>query len=451
MPSVLIVDDEKNIRNMIKSLLTRHGMRAVAADSAEAGLEELKRSAFSLALIDYMMPGMNGIEMIEQMQREPSSAPPAILMTAYGSIETAVAAMRAGAVDFIAKPFTPEELLHAVTRNVRAQRLEREVKDLRSRVDGEKIPGGDLIAESPAMKAVMKEAAQVASSKAPVLIEGETGVGKERVARFIHEASPRATSPFVAVNCGALHPELLLSELFGHRRGAFTGAVEDRIGRFEAADGGTLFLDEIGELDAGAQVKLLRVLQEETFERVGDTRTISVDVRVIAATNRSLKEMVDAGSFRADLYYRVAVMTITVPPLRERPSDITALAGRFLQEFASDTGRALRWADGALDELARRDWPGNVRELRNVIHRAVLMTPRESDLVRIAANDTPADARRDEQLFAGMQTRGWTLEDIEREYIAYLLAQPDARIGDICARLAIDPATLWRKRKKYGL
>lgn len=454
MASVLIVDDEKNIRVMIKSLLTKHAMRVVAVDSAAAALEQLKNAEFHLALIDYMMPGLNGIELIEQMRREPADAPPAVLMTAYGSIETAVAAMRAGAADYIAKPFTPEELLHVVERNVRTQRLEREVKDLRARVEGERAPSGNLIAESPVMKAVLHEATQVAPSKAPVLIQGETGVGKERVARHIHEASPRAKSIFVAVNCAALHPELLLSELFGHKRGAFTGATEDRIGRFEAADGGTLFLDEIGELDPAAQVKLLRVLQEESFERVGDTRTINVDVRVIAATNRNIKEMIDRGTFRLDLYYRLAVVTITVPPLRERPADLLRLADDFLREFSIEAGRpVLRWPADAAMKLTDRAWPGNVRELRNVIHRAVLLTPEDASEV-LMDHVHPQAAPDQAQLtavFEKLRASGLSFEDMEREYMRHLLAQPDAKVTDICRLLGIDPATFYRKRKRYGL
>jgi DNA-binding NtrC family response regulator len=458
--SVLIVDDEKNIRLMAGTVLKKSGYHVISVASAAEALAEMRKTEFGLAVIDYMMPGMDGIGLVEQIRLQGNERTPMVLMTAFGSAEVAVKAMRAGAADYIAKPFTADELLHVVERNLRTQTLEREVAELKSRIelfDGASRAG--IIAGSPAMKSLLKMAGQVAASKAPVLIEGETGTGKECLARFLHGRSPRAMRPFVAVNCGALHPELLLSELFGHRRGAFTGAVEDRIGRFEASDGGTLFLDEISELNEGAQVKLLRVLQEGSFERVGEGRSIHVDVRIVAATNRRLEEMVADGSFRADLYYRLAVISLLVPPLRDRLEDLMPLASEFLREFAGEANRpGLEWPQNAPQTLAAYKWPGNIRELRNAVQRAVLLTQPDAVQVTLAhllpsaVTQAPGgNATVPESLLAQAETDQWSIDELEREYMRRLLAREDLKLADVCRILEIDPATLYRKRKRYGL
>ena len=454
--SVLIVDDEKNIRLMAGTVLGKSGYHVVSVASAAEALEEIRKADFQLALVDYMMPDMDGIVLIENIRRQYGQSIPTVLITAFGSTEVAVKAMRAGAVDYIAKPFTADELLHVVERNMRTQNLERQLADLKSRVDlldGARRSG--IVAESSAMKSLLKTAEQVALSKAPVLIEGETGTGKELLARFIHDRSPRADGPFVAVNCGALHSELLLSELFGHKRGAFTGAVEDRIGRFEAADGGTLFLDEIGELDESAQVKLLRVLQEGTFERVGEVQTVHVDVRIIAATNRRLEAMVAEEAFRADLYFRLAVVTLLVPPLRERIEDLMPLANVFLAEFSAEIARAaLQWPSDVCQTLGSYRWPGNIRELRNAVQRAVLLTAPDQSEVDMAhlTSARSSNAKSVElELLARAEAERWSIEEIEREYMRRLLAREDLKLADICRILKVDPATLYRKRKRYGL
>lgn len=454
--SILIVDDEKNIRLMASTVLKKDGYHVVAVENAETALAELESTGFGLVLVDYMLPGSNGIELVKHMRADFPNAPPAVLMTAFGSVDVAVDAMRSGAVDYVSKPFTSEELLHVVKRNLKARRLEREVVELRARVDPTLLSKGTtLLAESPAMKRLLETVEQIAPSKAPVLIEGETGTGKERVAQLIHEKSTRADGPFIAVNCGALHPELLLSELFGHRKGAFTGAIEDRVGRFEAADGGTLLLDEIGELDQAAQVKLLRVLQEGAFERVGEGRTMHVDVRIIAATNRRLEEMVREGKFRSDLYFRLAVVTLSIPPLRKRAEDILPLADLFLEEYSTEAGRPpMHWTNAARQRLAAAEWKGNIRELRNVVQRAILTTPR--NVTEIEPGEDLSSSNRGFATFGDTTLKsaaaaGWTLDQLEAEYLRALVHEGDMSSTEICERLHIDASTLWRKRKKYGI
>lgn len=451
MSSILIIDDEKNIRVMTSTVLSKKGFHAAAVEDGPSALAELKASHYDLVLLDYMLSGMDGFSVLEEIRKLPE--PPAVIfMTAYGSVDTAVSAMRAGASDYMSKPFTSDELLHVIGRNLRTGKLEREVRELRERVAAtEGAARSGIVAQTPAMRRVVSMAEQVASSKAPILIEGETGTGKELLARLIHELSPRAGEPFIAVNCGALHPELLLSELFGHRRGAFTGAIEDRIGRFEAADGGTLFLDEIGELDPSAQSKLLRVLQENTFERLGDPRLLHVDVRVIAATNRRLEDMVNEGTFRSDLFYRIVVVRLTVPPLRERVADILPLAEAFLQEYSQQEGKKLTFSPEAKAFLTRMRWPGNVRELRNAVHRAILLTPADRSLIRAEdfVENVPPPLVAD--VMSQAETELWSIEEVEREYMRRLLLREDLNLTDVCRILKIDPATLWRKRKKYEL
>ena len=284
------------------------------------------------------------------------------------------------------------------------------------------------------------------------MIQGETGTGKELVAKFIHSQSPRSAKPFIAVNCGALHPELLLSELFGHKRGAFTGAVEDRIGRFQSANGGTLFLDEVGELDQSAQVKLLRVLQEGEIERVGDPRTIKVDVRIVAATNRRLEDMVSEETFRADLYYRLAVIPLYIAALRNRPQDILPLVRQFIKEFANDTnGPEMQLSEEAQHTLTEYSWPGNIRELRNVIQRAIVLSSHSRELVIGKLDDMKSSQSASENVFRQAVIEEWPFERLEAAYLKALLQNSELSQGDIARILQIDTSTLWRKRKKFGL
>lgn len=448
--AVLVVDDESLVRSTVSSVLTRQKYTVVGVPNGEAALEEISRRPFDLALVDYRMPPMDGLELLDEFSRV-ANAPPAIFMTGYGSTETAVEAMRKGAIDYVAKPFTSHELLHVVERNLKSRQLEREVKELRQRLARQEKQFHDgIVAQSGVMKRILSTAAQIAPSAVPVLIEGETGTGKELLARYVHQQSPRANKPFVAVNCGALHRELLLSELFGHKRGSFTGAVEDRMGRFEAANGGTIFLDEIGELEPSAQTKLLRVLQEKSFERLGDPKTISVDVRVLAATNRRLESMVEEETFRGDLYYRLAVITLRLPPLRERIEDIIPIAETFLQQYGEQTGRTnLSWSDDAKQALVAAPWMGNIRELQNAVQRAILLTQPEATEVT-AENLLPA-SRTGADLLGRAMTQLWTLEELEKEYLKALFARTDLKPPDLCRILHVDQTTLWRKRKKYGL
>lgn len=454
--SILLVDDEKNIRLMASTVLKKAGYHAVSVATAGEALDVMKETVFGLVLIDYMMPDMDGIVLTQHIRKQIDDPPPIVLMTAFGSIDTAVNAMKAGAVDYMAKPFTSDDLLHIVQRNLQTKCLEREVAELKDRLDSlNSVYRAGLIIESDVMKTLLKTAEQVARSNAPVLIEGETGTGKERLASFIHERSPRANRPLIAINCGALHPELFLSELFGHRRGAFTGAIEDRIGRFEAADGGTLFLDEIGEMDEGAQVKLLRVLQEGSFERLGEGKIIHTDVRIIAATNQPLEEMVSEGAFRSDLYYRLAVVPLRIPPLRDRIADIPPLANAFLEEFSADVGRAdLKWSAKARQVLLNAPWHGNIREMRNVVQRAVLLA--SPDARQIELNDFAAKQATNAGKFSTTSldaaiSEQWSFERLEAEYLKHLSRQSGLTNADICRILQIDASTLWRKRKKYGL
>lgn len=455
MATILFVDDEKNIRDLGVIILRKAGHTVVQAADGQSAVQELEKTCFDLILLDYMMPSMDGLKILDEVDRTGLKLPPTIFMTAYGSVDTAVKAMKAGASDYISKPFTTVELLHAIARNLHTQQLEHKVVDLERQVQETRLSrAAGLFSDNREMQKLLLIAKQAAASSVPVLIEGETGTGKERLARFIHDSSPQSKRPFVAVNCGALHPELLLSELFGHKRGAFTGAVEDRVGRFEAANGGTLFLDEVGELDPSAQVKLLRVLQEGTFERVGDPRTYHVDVRIVAATNRRLEEMVKNDAFRSDLYYRLAVIILRIPPLRDRPEDIKRLANEFAKVFAVELGRSnLQLSPDSLQELLSRRWMGNIRELRNVIQRSVVLTPSGQDVIQIDPTSLLGTKTGDQisAAFQEMANHAWTFDEMEKAYVLALLTRRELKVADICDILQIDSSTLWRKRKKYGI
>ncbi len=370
---IMIVDDEANARTGLAELLRDEGYEVETAADAFKALGKLDSFAPHLILSDLRMPGMDGIELMKRVKSPSQRECGFVMMTAFGAVESAVEAMRAGALHYLTKPINFDELLIVVERALEQQRLVSDADDLRARLT-ERFSAGRLVGDSPAMQEVLKVIKQVAPSRATVLIAGESGTGKELVAHALHVNSPRSRGPFVRLHCAALAESLLESELFGHERGAFTGAVARHDGRFQQADGGTLFLDEIGEISPTTQVKLLRFLQEHEFERVGGSQTIRVDVRVIVATNRDLEEEVRAGRFREDLYYRLDVVTMRLPALRERRSDIPLLAGHFLRRYADENGKVIRgFTPGALELLMSYRWHGNVRELENAIERAVVM------------------------------------------------------------------------------
>jgi DNA-binding NtrC family response regulator len=370
-PSVLIVDDEKHTREGLKQALSENYDVSLAASADEAS-NLMDAQPFDVILTDLRMPGKSGLKVIDRALALPSK-PAVLMMTAYGNIDTAVEAMRRGAVDFLTKPVNIERLDVLIRRALKAKSLEVEVKQLHERLD-EKFDLEGIVGESPLLKDVIERVKKVAQSKATILIEGESGTGKELIAQAIHQSSPRARGPFIAVHCAALSESLLESELFGHEKGSFTGATERRIGRFESADGGTLFLDEIGEISGSIQVKLLRFLETKAIDRVGGSKTIELDVRLVTATNRNLEQLVKEGKFREDLYFRLDVVRFVMPPLRQRAGDIPALIAHFIRIFSEENGvAALEVEPGAMRTLQAYAWPGNIRELRNFCENAVVL------------------------------------------------------------------------------
>lgn len=383
VPSVLLVDDEKHTREGLRQALEDDYDVSVAA-SADEAFNLMDAGDFDVIVTDLRMPGKSGLKVIDKALTRPNR-PAVLMMTAYGSIDTAVEAMKRGAVDFLTKPVNIERLEILIQRALKSRTLEVEVKQLHERLD-EKFNFNGIVGSAPNLQAVIDRVRLVGPSKATILIEGESGTGKELIAQAVHQSGPRARAPFVAVHCAALSENLLESEIFGHERGAFTGAMERRIGRFESAEGGTLFLDEIGEISPAIQVKLLRFLETKAIERVGGSKPIELDVRLVAATNRSLESMVKEGKFREDLFFRLNVVRIEVPPLRERPGDIPTLLAHYIKQFASENGlEPITVEPGALHTLQRYPWPGNIRELRNfcenvvVLHRAAKLTEYDLD------------------------------------------------------------------------
>jgi DNA-binding NtrC family response regulator len=384
LATVLIVDDEKHTRDGLRLALEDDFDCYVASNAAEA-LEFLKNDQVDVMLTDLRLGEDNGMKLLEQALAMPKP-PVCIMMTAYGSVDTAVEAMRRGAYHFVTKPLNLDEVELLVKRALRSRHLEHENKALKQQVE-QKFSIEGILGKADALKPILETIQQVAPTRATVLIEGESGTGKELVARAVHNLSGRPKAKMVTVHCAALSPQILESELFGHEKGSFTGAQEKRIGRFELADGGTLFLDEIGEIDAGTQVKLLRALGEQTIERVGGSRPIKIDVRVIAATNKDLAQMVEQGKFREDLYWRLRVVTIHMPPLRTRKGDIPVLAEHFLKELSTSNGKAFKpLGEDAMPMLMNYDWPGNVRELRAAIEHGIVM----SNSSRVMAKHLPA-------------------------------------------------------------
>jgi DNA-binding NtrC family response regulator len=442
---ILIVDDEKNTREGLKWALESQAEQVFLAPDGEQALLLLGNQPVDLVLSDLKMPKMDGMELLQHVRDEYPETE-FVMLTGHGTVETAVEAMKLGAFDYLMKPVNLEELGMLISRVFEQRELKRENEHLRREVN-ERYGFDNIIGSSPAMERVFQMVRQVAPTRASVLVQGETGTGKELIARAIHYNSPRKNKPFVAVNCGALSQSLLESELFGHEKGSFTGAVKQRAGRFEAADKGTIFLDEIGEISPEFQVKLLRVLQEQEFERVGGGKPIKVDVRVIAATNRDLKKEVDAGRFREDLFYRLNVIRIDIPPLRERPEDIPLLVHHYLQHFNKEHGRELTISPKAMSLLQAFKWPGNVRQLRTMIESVCILTPGKE----ITPRQLPDDVRQDPE--AGPQLRltvGMTVRDAERELIRATLAEHNGNKAKAARILGLGRKTLYRKLEEYG-
>ena len=427
---VLVVDDEENIRLVLETLLARHGYDVETAASAEAALARIEAFAPAFVIADVRMPGMTGIELCQAL-RERGVDATIIVMSAYGSVEQALEAIKAGAYDYVAKPFKQDEILFVLAKAEEREALRRENRALRETVDREQKVAG-LLGDSGAMREVHRLIQKVGEYRTTVLIQGESGTGKELVARALHTRSPRVDNAFVAINCGAIPENLMESELFGHTRGAFTGANDNKAGLFEAADGGTLFLDEIGELSPRAQAKLLRVIQEGEIRRVGESFSRKVDVRIVAATNRRLEQEAAAGRFRVDLRFRIDVIRIVVPPLRARVADIPLLAAQFWNEAARRVGSRATLSPDALAALSRYDWPGNVRELQNVIAWMAVHSPRRG---RIGAAALPAGIAG--VLPAAAVTFEIAREDFERRFIRSALARANGHRPSAAAALGI--------------
>jgi NtrC-family two-component system response regulator AlgB len=441
MARLLIVDDERNIRSSLASFFQSLGHEMQVAESGREARTLVEATPFDLVITDYRMAEMNGIELLGEIKRRrPETV--VILMTAYATVENAVAAMKGGAFDYVTKPFSLEQIQHLTERGLQLQSLRAENRALRNAIDETPL----LESSSPAMVRLMETARQAAASEATILLTGESGTGKNVLARQIHQWSPRHERPFVVVNCTTLSEELLESELFGHVRGAFTGAIKDKPGRLEAADGGTVFLDEIADLSAALQTKFLRFVQEQSFERVGGDRTIRVDIRIIAASNRDPRAEVAAHHFREDLFYRLNVITLSVPPLRKRREDILPLAQWMLSATSvRNRHTPMHLAPEAAEALRNYNWPGNVLELRNALERAAVLC--RTDLI------TPDDLP--ESVFCevpagGSAARGQSasLAEVARDHIMRVLAQ-SATLDEAAARLGINVTTLWRKRKRY--
>ena len=450
---VLILDDERNYLLILEALLSDAGYAVTALDDPEMGLAYLEESEVDLVITDMKMPKMTGQQVLEHVKKSYPHVP-VIIMTAFGSIEAAVEAMRVGAFDYVTKPFANDELMLTVGKAAQFAKTQRENIFLRQSLE-ERYAVHQVIGRSKAMGQVLELVDRAAPSRSTVLIMGESGTGKELIAKAIHYASPRKDQPFVTVNCMALSAGVLESELFGHEKGSFTGAVARRRGRFEMAHGGTLLLDEIGELSHDLQVKLLRVLQERTFERVGGTESVEVDIRVVAATNKNLQDCVAAGTFREDLFYRLNVVRIDMPALRERREDVPLLASHFLRKYASENEKSVQgFTTEAMDALTGYEWPGNVRQLQNVVERCVVLASGEL----IGVDDLPAELRDEDtqyksavDLLPVQLNLSDTLEKIEAALVRRALARTDFVQVKAAEMLGISKSLLQYKLKKYTI
>jgi two-component system response regulator AtoC len=461
MKRVLVVDDDRRMRRTLQVVVESMGLESTgAANAGEAG-ERLRKSRFDLVLTDLKMPGTSGIELLEQIRGEHPKLP-VVLITAYGTIQTAIEAMRKGASDYVLKPFDNDTLKLVIGRALDLERFRAENVFLREQV-GKSWAAEDMFLSLPSMRDVVALIEKVAQSPSPVLVTGETGTGKELAARCVHNQSPRRHGLFVPLNCAALPGELLEAELFGHARGAFTGAHRDRQGKFEIADGGTLFLDEIGDMPISLQAKLLRVLEDATIEPLGTNRRVSVDIRVISATNQDLEEAISAKRFRRDLLYRLNTFEVRLPPLRERPGDVDILAPAFLDRFTREVGKApLRLSDDALTLLRGYGWPGNVRELRNLIERAAVLSTGEvvteqllrsmlqmREVPRTLESESPASTA-DADVGPALPLSE-AVERFERHAILRALEVTHDNKAEAARRLGISERNLWYKLKKHGL
>jgi two-component system nitrogen regulation response regulator NtrX len=443
--TILVADDEKGIRDTLKRLLEYDRYRVVLAEDGLEALRKAESDVVDLVLLDIKMPGMDGMEVLSRLhQTQPEL--PVVIISGHGTIQTAVDATRLGAFDFIEKPIDADRILLVIRNGLAQRKLVAENISLKAEVEKKTR----IIGEHPDMLAIMETLKKVAPTNARILIIGENGTGKELVARAIHEMSPRAKEAFIEVNCAAIPEELIESELFGHEKGAFTGAVSRRIGKFELADGGTLFLDEVGDMSHSAQAKVLRVLQESQFERVGGTETRHVDVRVIAATNKDLHKESQTGSFREDLYYRLNVVPVTVPPLRKRISDLPMLVDHFLRETGRELGqKPKKMSKRAMTELMEYNWPGNVRELENLIERLVILTPKPA----IDVEDLPllGPAKNLEDQFLERDSYNDFREAVEKEFFLRKLRSHGYNVSKTARRLGMQRSNLYKKLEKYGI
>src|SRR6202167_3849315 len=448
MPTILIVEDEAKMRRLLELNLGEDGLSTLSAGDAEAGLKLLRENSVNLVVTDLKLPGMNGLEFLQAIKRQ-NSALPVVVMTAFGSVETAVEAMKAGASDYVLKPFSLSEMRMVIHKELDVHNLREENRSLREEL-GKRYEYKNIVAQSDKMQAVLALVERVAPTNSTVLLGGESGVGKDLIARAIHEKSRRAAGPFIKINSTAIPENLLESELFGYERGAFTGANASKPGKFELADKGTLFLDEIGDVPLAIQVKLLRVLQEREFERLGGTKTLKVDVRLIAATNRDLREALEQGTFREDLYYRLNVVPIDIAPLRQRKEDIPDLVNLFIARFAGDSGKPVQSISReAMQILVNYHWPGNVRELQNIIERACALAKNTVlEVADIHLDQRPMKAANGA---TGFLPDGMTLEHWEDEMIREALRRANGNKSQAARLLGLSRNALRYRLSKIGI
>jgi len=446
---VLIVDDEPGIRDSLSAILEDEGYRPDTAESGEDCLDQLSRRSYPLVLLDIWLPGVDGLETLERIQAmDPVERPAVVVISGHGKIETAVRATKLGAFDFLEKPLSLEKVTVTVKNALEHRRLARQNEDLRKQF----VSKVKIIGDSISMKALRQQLELMAPTNGRVLIFGESGVGKELVAQAIHAQSARASAPFVEVNCAAIPEELIESELFGHRKGSFTGAHEDKVGKFQQADGGTLFLDEVGDMSLNTQAKVLRALEEQRFEPVGSGKTVQVDVRVVAATNKQLEEEIARGNFREDLFYRLNVVPFVVPPLRDRAEDIPQLAEYFLDDFALQYGRKRKeLTEAALKALVDYPWPGNVRELRNLMERIVILNPQVTvDVRHVPLPRNPRQDRTPAESGA-FPTLEEARKSYERNYVVQTLETHGGNVSRTAKALGLERSHLYRKMKALGI
>lgn len=447
--TILIVDDEPAIVQTLAGILQDEGFEVLTAPDGETALQVVEEEGPDLVFLDIALPGLDGLEVLQQL-KEQQPLLPVVMISAYGNVENAVRATRLGAYDFIEKPPHADKIILTVRNALELSRLTEENLQLRRRTK----PSEEIIGQSPVIQQLREQVRIVAPTNAWVLITGENGTGKELVARAIHRYSKRALKPFVEVNCAAIPEELIESELFGHEKGAFTGATSKRRGKFDQAHEGTLFLDEIADMSLKTQAKVLRILQEQRFERVGGSRPIQVDVRVVAATNKNLEELISLGQFREDLYYRINVIPIQVPPLRDRPEDIPLLIEHFLQEFARENDSPPKiMTPEAVAVLRRRPWPGNVRELKNVVQRLAILTPgRVIDLTHLPdANQTVRPSEAEDQALFQIANLKEARSRFEREFLRRKLAEFHGNVSLTAEAIGLERSHLYKKMRTYGL